>query len=67
MKIKQLFCNHRYADKNLNIVEINPKTNIVRLRNHCVKCGKSYEVRLSYSRIFGDVDAQIKANMIKRV
>lgn len=60
-KIKQLFCCHRYADKNLDIVEINHYTDTVRLRNYCVKCGKPYEVRFSYSCMFGEVDARIKA------
>lgn len=65
-KIKQLFCRHRYADKNLDIVEINHYTDTVRLRNYCVKCGKPYEMRLSYSCIFEEVDAQIKARHTKR-
>ena len=60
-KIKQLFCRHRYADKNLDIVEINHYTDTVRLRNYCVKCGKPYEVRFSYSCMFGEIDARIKA------
>ena len=64
-KIKQLFCRHRYADKNLDIVEINHYTDTVRLRNCCVKCGKPYEVKCSYSCIFGEVDARIKARTPK--
>ena len=60
-KIKQLFCRHIYADKNVDIVEINYYTDTIRLRNYCVKCGKPYEVRLSYSCVFGEVEAQIKA------
>ena len=59
-RIKQLFCRHRYADKNLGIVEINHYTDTVRLRNYCVKCGKPYEVKFSYSCMFGEVDAEIK-------
>ena len=60
-KIKQLLCSHRYADKNLDVVEINRYTDTVRLRNYCVKCGKPFEVKVSYSCMFGEVDAQIKA------
>ena len=59
-KIKQLFCRHRYADKNLDIVEINHYTDIVRLRNYCVKCGKPYEVSLSYRCMFGKVEEKMK-------
>ena len=64
-KIKQLLCRHRYADKNLDIVEINHYTDTVRLRNYCVKCGKPYEVKFSYSCMFGEVDAQIKVRTPK--
>ena len=59
-KIKQLFCRHRYADKNFDITEINRHTDTVRLKNYCVKCGKPYEVQFSYSCMFGEVDAEIK-------
>lgn len=64
-KIKQLFCRHRYADKNLDIVEINHYTDTVRLRNYCVKCGKPYEVRLSYSCIFGEVADKSRHGTLK--
>lgn len=57
-KIKQLFCRHRYADKNLDIVEINHYTDTVRLRNYCVKCGKPYEVSFSFRCMFGEVEAK---------
>lgn len=59
-KIKQFFCRHRYADKNLDVVEINHYTDIVRLRNYCVKCGNPIELRVSYSCVFGEIDAEIK-------
>ena len=59
-RIKQLFCRHRYADKNLDIVEINHYTDTVRFRNYCVKCGKPFEMKCSYSCVFGEIDAEIK-------
>ena len=59
-RIKQLFCRHRYADKNLGIVEINHYTDTVRLKNYCVKCGKPYEIKFSYSHMFGDDIVEIK-------
>ena len=65
-KFKQMFCRHRYADKNLDIVEINNYTDKVRLRNYCVKCGKPYEVKFSYSCMFGEVDAKIKKEKLRK-
>ena len=65
-KIKQLFCRHRYADKNLDIVEINHYTDTVRLRNYCVKCGKPREISFSYTCMFGKVDAEIKKRTQKK-
>ena len=62
-KIKQMLCRHRYADKNMNIVEINHYTDVVRLRNYCVRCGKPYEVKFSYTCMFGEVDAEIKRRL----
>ena len=58
-KIKQMFCRHRYADINIDIVEINHYTDTVRLRNCCVLCGKPIEVKFSYTCMFGKVDEEI--------
>ena len=55
LKLKQMLCRHKYADVNMLIVEINHYTDTVRLCNYCVKCGKWYEGKVSYSRMFGGV------------
>lgn len=65
-KIKQLFCRHRYADTNLDIVEINHYTDTVRLKNYCVKCGKPYEVKFSYLCMFGAVNKEIKKQIAEK-
>lgn len=44
MKFKQLFCRHKYADKNLH-TEI--KDGICIFTNRCVKCGKEYRAEIS--------------------
>ena len=53
-RIKQLFCRHRYADKFLEAVEVNQYKDTVRFRNYCVKCGKPYEISVSYTCLFGE-------------
>jgi hypothetical protein len=65
-KIKQVFCRHRFADKNLDIVEINHYTDTVRLKNYCIRCGKPYEMRISYSCIFGEMDAETKRRLTEK-
>lgn len=65
-KLKQMFCPHKYADINIDIVEINHYTNTVRLRNYCVLCGKPIEIKLSYSCMFGEVDAEIKRRLSEK-
>ena len=54
-RIKQLLCRHRYADKFLEVVEINQYKDTVRFRNYCVKCGKPYEISISYTCLFGKI------------
>ena len=50
----------------MHIVEINHYTDTVRLCNYCVKCGKWYEVKFSYSCMFGEVDAEIKRRLSEK-
>ena len=66
LKLKQMLCRHNYADVNMHIVEINHYTDTVRLCNYCVKCGKWYEVKFSYSCMFGEVDAEIKRRLSEK-
>ena len=66
LKLKQMLCRHKYADVNMHIVEINHYTDTVRLCNYCVKCGKWYEVKFSYSCMFGEVDAEIKRRLSEK-
>ena len=66
LKLKQMLCRHRYADIRFDIVEINHCTDTVRIRNHCVRCGKPYEARLSYSYMFGEVNAEIKRRLSEK-
>ena len=54
-RIKQLLCRHRYADEFLEVVEVNQYKDTVRFRNYCVKCGKPYEISISYNCLFGEV------------
>lgn len=53
-KLKQIFCRHRYADRNKKIVLVDPGRDIVQVRNYCVKCGKSYDVKVSLSCMVSD-------------
>lgn len=68
--MNRLFCKltggHRYADEKLDIVEINHYTDTVRMINYCVKCGKPYEIKVSYSCMFGDIDAEIKRRIAEK-
>ena len=57
---------HRYADIRLDVVEINHCTDTVRIRNYCAKCGKHFEVKVSYSCLFGEVNAEIKRRLAEK-
>lgn len=49
MKLRQLLCRHRYADKNLKC-EI--KDGICVFANQCVKCGKEYRAEIPEKNLY---------------
>ena len=58
-RIKQFFCRHRYADKNLAVGRMDEATDTVIFRNYCVRCGKHIEICLPYRSVFWTVDREI--------
>lgn len=44
LKLKRLLCRHSYSD--VNLTSCNVSGGII-LSNHCIKCGKSYTVKMS--------------------
>lgn len=49
MKLRQLLCKHRYADKNLKC-EI--KNGICVFTNKCVKCEKEYRAEIPEKNLY---------------
>ena len=47
-RIKQRFCRHLYSNANLTSCSV---TGGILLRNHCIRCGKPYMVKMSDSYI----------------
>ena len=66
LKLKQMLCRHRYADIRFDVVEINHCTDTVRILNYCVRCGKPYEVKLSYTCMFGKINSEIMRRLSEK-
>lgn len=59
-KLRQRFCRHSYADKNLNTTRYK---DIIIFSNKCVKCGKVYSVWVSNR----DIDSWVKSDMMRSI